>query len=188
MYLHSRCNTWQQFYLELICKLVLRKCRSEVGYNPSPSCSACPLCIPMSNSILPIFSIFMTAVLVLCRFEGSRWSEISHLVGSSCRRGDQLCWQHRGQEPLHHCCKGYQGSTEQTACCWSWWSGSCYCEERQTGVKEKGLDESSVPCCSLIGAFYLRHLYLLVMPAVVVRQRKPYRRKDGTVLYFEGML
>ena len=25
-----------------------------------------------------------------------------------------------------------------------------------------------------------------VLPAVVVRQRKPYRRKDGTVLYFEG--
>ncbi|XP_035231340.1 60S ribosomal protein L23-like [Stegodyphus dumicola] len=24
-----------------------------------------------------------------------------------------------------------------------------------------------------------------VMPAVVIRQRKPYRRKDGTVLYFE---
>ena len=24
-----------------------------------------------------------------------------------------------------------------------------------------------------------------VLPAVVVRQRKPYRRKDGTVLYFE---
>ena len=23
--------------------------------------------------------------------------------------------------------------------------------------------------------------------AVVVRQRKPYRRKDGTILYFEGM-
>ena len=26
----------------------------------------------------------------------------------------------------------------------------------------------------------------IVMPAVVVRQRKPYRRKDGTTLYFEG--
>ena len=25
-----------------------------------------------------------------------------------------------------------------------------------------------------------------VMPAVVVRQRKPYRRKDGVTLYFEG--
>jgi len=24
------------------------------------------------------------------------------------------------------------------------------------------------------------------MPAVIVRQRKPYRRKDGVVLYFEG--
>lgn len=24
-----------------------------------------------------------------------------------------------------------------------------------------------------------------VMPAVVIRQRKPYRRKDGTFLYFE---
>ena len=29
---------------------------------------------------------------------------------------------------------------------------------------------------------------LLVMPAVIVRQRKPYRRKDGVVLYFEGKL
>ena len=29
-------------------------------------------------------------------------------------------------------------------------------------------------------------LITLVMPAVVVRQRKPYRRKDGTTLYFEG--
>ena len=27
---------------------------------------------------------------------------------------------------------------------------------------------------------------LTVMPAVIVRQRKPYRRKDGTTLYFEG--
>ena len=26
------------------------------------------------------------------------------------------------------------------------------------------------------------------MPAVVVRQRKPYRRKDGTTLYFEGTI
>ena len=29
-------------------------------------------------------------------------------------------------------------------------------------------------------------LITVVMPAVVVRQRKPYRRKDGTTLYFEG--
>ncbi len=28
----------------------------------------------------------------------------------------------------------------------------------------------------------------VVMPAVIVRQRKPYRRKDGTILYFEGNL
>jgi large subunit ribosomal protein L23e len=27
-----------------------------------------------------------------------------------------------------------------------------------------------------------------VMPAVVIRQRKPWRRPDGVFLYFEGML
>ena len=27
-----------------------------------------------------------------------------------------------------------------------------------------------------------------VMPAVIVRQRKPWRRKDGVFMYFEGML
>ena len=32
----------------------------------------------------------------------------------------------------------------------------------------------------------LEQLCLLVMPAVVIRQRKPYRRKDGVFLYFEG--
>ena len=26
----------------------------------------------------------------------------------------------------------------------------------------------------------------VVMPAVVIRQRKPFRRKDGVILYFEG--
>lgn len=37
-------------------------------------------------------------------------------------------------------------------------------------------------------SFAMRLLCALstVMPAVIVRQRKPYRRKDGTVLYFEG--
>ena len=30
-------------------------------------------------------------------------------------------------------------------------------------------------------------LFCSVLLAVVVRQRKPYRRKDGTILYFEGM-
>ena len=29
------------------------------------------------------------------------------------------------------------------------------------------------------------HLRLAVMPAVVVRQRKPWRRKDGVFIYFE---
>ena len=28
----------------------------------------------------------------------------------------------------------------------------------------------------------------IVMPAVVIRQRKPWRRRDGIYLYFEGML
>ncbi|KAG9149424.1 hypothetical protein Leryth_003377 [Lithospermum erythrorhizon] len=27
-----------------------------------------------------------------------------------------------------------------------------------------------------------------VMPAVIVRQRKPWRRKDGVFMYFEGIL
>ena len=30
------------------------------------------------------------------------------------------------------------------------------------------------------------NMFCLVLLAVVVRQRKPYRRKDGTMLYFEG--
>lgn len=38
--------------------------------------------------------------------------------------------------------------------------------------------------------FYVRHADLcrsfIVMPAVVVRQRKPWRRRDGIYLYFEG--
>jgi large subunit ribosomal protein L23e len=25
-----------------------------------------------------------------------------------------------------------------------------------------------------------------VMPVVIIRQRKPYRRKDGTIIFFEG--
>lgn len=35
---------------------------------------------------------------------------------------------------------------------------------------------------------YLTSLILLpaVMPAVIVRQRKPWRRKDGVFMYFEG--
>jgi ribosomal protein L14 len=32
----------------------------------------------------------------------------------------------------------------------------------------------------------LRSFLSLVMPAVVVRQRKPWRRRDGVYLYFEG--
>lgn len=30
-----------------------------------------------------------------------------------------------------------------------------------------------------------KYFSYLVMPAVVIRQRKPYRRKDGVFLYFE---
>ena len=30
--------------------------------------------------------------------------------------------------------------------------------------------------------------YFLVMPAVVIRQRKPYRRKNGVFIYFEGII
>ena len=33
-----------------------------------------------------------------------------------------------------------------------------------------------------------RLLFILVMPAVVVRQRKSWRRKNGVYLYFEGMI
>jgi len=29
------------------------------------------------------------------------------------------------------------------------------------------------------------NLFIIVMPAVVIRQRKPFRRKDGVFLYFE---
>ena len=31
-------------------------------------------------------------------------------------------------------------------------------------------------------------LFILVMPAVVVRQRKSWRRKNGVYLYFEGSI
>ena len=32
------------------------------------------------------------------------------------------------------------------------------------------------------------NLFILVMPAVVVRQRKSWRRKNGVYLYFEGTI
>ncbi len=38
-----------------------------------------------------------------------------------------------------------------------------------------------IPVCLL-------HFFSAVLLAVIVRQRKPYRRKDGTTLYFEGVL
>lgn len=33
--------------------------------------------------------------------------------------------------------------------------------------------------------FYILYYYFPVMPAVVIRQRKPFRRKDGVFIYFE---
>lgn len=40
--------------------------------------------------------------------------------------------------------------------------------------------------CNFVHCCKLKFFSLTVMPAVIVRQRKPYRRKDGTTLYFEG--
>lgn len=38
---------------------------------------------------------------------------------------------------------------------------------------------------SMFYYFSLTNVLYLVMPAVVIRQRKPFRRKDGVFIYFE---
>merc|ERR1712216_1010801 len=89
------------------------------------------------------------------------------LVTSSARRwfadvgGHELCRQHRCQEPVHHRGQGHQVAPEQAAYCVCGHLCMCSVKKGKPELRKK------------------------VMPAVVIRQRKAIRRKDGTVLYFE---
>merc|ERR1711876_142198 len=86
-------------------------------------------------------------------------SQVPHLFGVPGGRRDELRRQHRRQEPLRHRGLRHPGQAQQAAC-----SG-----DMVLATVKKGKPE----------------LRKKVMPAVMIRQRKTLRRKDGTFLYFE---
>ncbi|KAL7197255.1 hypothetical protein ACSBR2_019854 [Camellia fascicularis] len=67
-----------------------------------------------------------------------------------------------GEESVHHISEVYQGEAESVAFGLRWRHGDGHREEGKPDLRKK------------------------VMPAVIVRQRKPWRRKDGVFMYFEG--
>ncbi|KAL4637659.1 hypothetical protein ACB092_03G093100, partial [Castanea dentata] len=78
--------------------------------------------------------------------------------GSSSGSNSELCGQHRGQEPLHNLSEGNQDR----------FPSACVGDMVMATVKKGKPD-----------------LQKKVLPAVIVRQRKPWRRKDGVFMYFE---
>lgn len=87
---------------------------------------------------------------------GSKIPDFPESCGRSC---DQLCQQYRSQKPVHHLCEGIQGTT------------------KHTGAGVGGVVRATVKK----GRPELRRK---VHPAVVIQQRKSYRRKDVVFLYF----
>merc|ERR1711976_318728 len=83
-------------------------------------------------------------------------SQISHCLGSPSWSSYQLCRQHWSQEFVHYCRWRHQGSLEPSSC--------AACGDMVLATVKKGKPE----------------LRKKVMPAVVIRQRKTFRRKDGT--------
>ena len=59
----------------------------------------------------------------------------------------------------------------------------CSVKKGKPDLRKKGSLEKSCPYNKLI--FNTLSFLLLVMPAVIVRQRKAWRRRDGVFLYFE---
>merc|ERR1712203_369535 len=88
-------------------------------------------------------------------------SEVPDLAGLPGGRSHELCRQHRRQEPVRDRRVRDPGPAQQAARRLQRGHGSGYCQEGQACLRKK------------------------VMPAVVIRQRKTFRRKDGTFLYFE---
>jgi len=97
------------------------------------------------------------------------------------RRRHVMRRQLRSSKPLHHLSQGYRCQTEQTASCWCRRHGHGHCQEGKARVEEKGFVHARRTAC----AARVNANYLTVMPAVVVRQSKPWRRPDGIFLYFE---
>merc|ERR1711993_103310 len=90
-----------------------------------------------------------------------RWRKIPHRPWSASGRCPQLCRQHRCQELVCDCCARHQGTSQQDASCRLW--------DMFVATVKKGKPE----------------LRKKVMPAVVIRQRKAFRRKNGVFIYFE---
>merc|ERR1711982_206683 len=91
----------------------------------------------------------------------SSWSQVPHLAGVSSRGGDELRGQHGRQELVRDRRLRIRGRLNRLP-------AACSGDMVLATVK-KGKPE----------------LRKKVMPAVVIRQRKTFRRKDGQFIYFE---
>ena len=110
----------------------------------------------------------------------SSWSQVPHLAGLPRGRRDELRGQHRRQEPVRDRGLRHQGETQQAAGSMQWRHGqySNYCHRSSCQYK----------CLHQVLATVKKgkpELRKKVMPAVVIRQRKTFRRKDGQFIYFE---
>merc|ERR1712107_963128 len=92
---------------------------------------------------------------------GSRWSQVPHLAGPASGCHHELRRQHRRKEPVHHGRRRHQRQAQQAPSRLRWRHGSRSVKKGKPELRKK------------------------VMPSVVIRQRKTFRRKDGTFIYFE---
>jgi hypothetical protein len=99
----------------------------------------------------------------VCREGRIRGEQVPHVAGSAGGGDGELLRQHRGQEPLYIISvKGIKGRLNRLP-------SACVGDMVMATVKKGKPD-----------------LRKKVMPAVIVRQRKPWRRKDGVYMYYEG--
>ncbi len=80
----------------------------------------------------------MITTTVLLRKAGSIRIQVPCVTGYASGGSDELCRQHRGQEPLRYCRKRYSRPTQQTALSSCRGLGAGHCQERKAGTKEEG--------------------------------------------------
>ena len=107
--------------------------------------------------------------------------QIPYDTRSARRCGPELRRQQRRQVPLHHRAFRIRIAPQQAARCWCWRYGRRVGEEGEARAEE----EEYAPLDFIFTPPVLTPTSPTAMPAVVVRQRKSWRRKDGVFLYFE---
>ncbi|KAI5083220.1 hypothetical protein GOP47_0002963 [Adiantum capillus-veneris] len=92
------------------------------------------------------------------------WSGISNVDVSSCTSKCKLCRQQKSQESVCHLRQERQGQPQQAAYCLCWRHGVATVKKGKLDLRKK------------------------LMHAIMVRQKKSWRRKNGVFMYNAGVI